>query len=213
MKNKVSELMDGELSGQDAEEIIAVLKQEDLLSRDWEIYHLIGDTMRQSSHLTTNVAKRVSRQLASEPMILVPETLRKSFNQSSLQSHQQQNAKEIKPGNSKTKVFAFATAASLFAMLSTWVVMQNVYQQSHPAIVAEQSRMQPGVDQPHYPMNVLHTSGGSHYPYVSNNDMTNYLYFHNFHKELSPGPALIRHPALYHPATESTDKSTDNYGR
>jgi len=46
VKNKVSELMDGELSGQDAEEIIAVLKQEDLLSRDWEIYHLIGDTMR-----------------------------------------------------------------------------------------------------------------------------------------------------------------------
>ena len=208
MKNKVSELMDGELSDQDAEKIVAALKQNDLLNRDWEIYHLIGDTLRQSSNLTTNVARRVSRQLASEPIHLVPETLRKSSNQPSRQSHQQQTTEKIKPRSSKTKVFAFATAASLFAMISTWVVMQNVYQQSHPVIVAEQSRIQGGADQSHVPMNVLHTSGGSQYPYVSNGDMTNYLYFHNFHKELSPGPAIIKHPALY-PVTESTD----NYGR
>lgn len=209
MKDKVSELMDGELSDQDAEKVFAALKQGDLLNRDWEIYHLIGDTLRQPSNLATNVARRVSRQLASEPILLVPETLRKSSNQTSRQTHKQQTTEEIKPRNSRTKVFAFATAASLLAMISTWVVMQNVYQQSHPAIVAEQqTQMQIGADQSHVPMNVLHTSGGSQYPYVSNGDMTNYLYFHNFHKELSPGSALIKHPALY-PVTESTD----SYGR
>jgi sigma-E factor negative regulatory protein RseA len=208
VKNKVSELMDGELSDQDVEKIIATLKQEDLLNRNWEIYHLIGDTLRQSSNLTTNVAKRVSRQLASEPILLVPETLRKPSNQA-WKSHQHQTTEKIKSGSSKTKVFAFATAASLFAMISTWVVMQNVYQQSHPIIVAEQSRVQTETNQLHVPMNVLHTSGGNQYPYVSNGDMTNYLYFHSFHKELSPGSTIIKHPAYVYPVTQSTD----NYGR
>jgi len=208
VKNKVSELMDGELSDQDAEKIIATFKQEDLLSRNWEVYHLIGDTLRQSSNLTTNVAKRVSRQLASEPILLVPEILKKSSNQA-WRSHQHQAVEKIKSGNSRTKVFAFATAASLFAMISTWVVMQNVYQQSHPVIVAEQSRMQAGTDQLHAPMNVLHTSGGNQYPYVSNGDMTNYLYLHSFHKELSPGSTTTKHPAYVYPLIESTD----NHGR
>ncbi len=208
MKNKVSELMDGELSDRDAEKIIAALKQEDLLSHNWEIYHLIGDTLRQSSNLTMNVAGRVRRQLVSEPILLVPETLRKSSNQA-WKSHHHQTTEKIKSGNSKTKIFAFATAASLFAMISTWVVMQNVYQQSHPIIVAEQSRTQAGTDQLHVPMNVLHTSGGNQYPYVSNGDMTNYLYFHSFHKELSLGSTIVKHPAYVYPVTESTDR----YGR
>jgi sigma-E factor negative regulatory protein RseA len=54
VKNKVSELMDGELSDREAEKIIAALKQEDLLSHNWEIYHLIGDTLRQSSKIFIN---------------------------------------------------------------------------------------------------------------------------------------------------------------
>lgn len=210
MKNKVSELMDGELSSQDAEKIIAAFKREDLLYRDWEIYHLIGDTLRQSSNLTTNVTERVSRQLASEPKLLISASQRKSSNQAhQLHSFSEKN----KSGSSKIKVFAFATAASLFAMISTWLVMQNVYQQSHPTIVAEQSRTQTGTDLSHAPMNVLHSSTGNQYPYIpnsDNSDMTTYLYFHNFHKELSPGPTLIRHPVYnIYPVTDSTD----NYGR
>ncbi|MCW5619212.1 MAG: sigma-E factor negative regulatory protein [Nitrosomonas sp.] len=207
MKNKVSELMDGELSNQDAEKTIAALKREDLLYRDWEIYHLIGDTLRQSSNLTTNVTERVNRQLASEPTLLISASLRKSSNP----AYQSRSFSEKnKSGSSKIKVFAFATAASLFAMISTWLVMQNVYQQSHPVIVAEQSRIQAGTDLSHVPMSVIHSPTGSQYPYIPNGDITTYLYFHNFHKELSPGPALVRHPVYnIHPVTDSTD----NYGR
>ncbi len=207
MKNKVSELMDGELGNQDAEKTIAALKREDLLYRDWEVYHLIGDTLRQSSNLTTNVTERVNKRLASEPTLLIPASLRKSPNPA-YQSHA--FSEKNKSGSSKIKVFAFATAASLFAMISTWLVMQNVHQPSHPIIVAEQSRMQTGADLSHAPMNVLHSPTGNQYPYIPNSDITTYLYFHNFHKELSPGPTLIRHPVYnMYPVNDATD----NYGR
>lgn len=208
MKDKVSELMDGELSKQDAKSIIAALKKENALQQDWGIYHLIGDSLRQSSSLAIDVSRQVSKQLASEPVLIAPQSEIKQPSPLPQSSPPYPPVTPVKSGSSKARVFAFATAASFLAMISTWLVMHNVYQQSHPVMVAEQSRMQPGVDQPHAALPVLH-SPGNQYPYVSNSDMTNYLYFHNFHKELSPVPVISSQPAYVYPVTDFQD----NYGR
>jgi len=206
VKDKVSELMDGELDNQGAKKIFAVLKQDETLYRNWEIYHLIGDTIRKSPNLTTNVTERVSERLSSEPTLLAPVFTSKQSNQTHSSSS---SFNTNKTGNSKIKVFAFATAASLVAMISTWLVMQNVYQQSHPAMVAETSKMQVESDKLPVPVQVIHSPVGNQYPYFPAEDMTTYLYFHNFHKELSPGPAINRKPAYIYPATDFQD----NYGR
>lgn len=206
MKNKVSELMDGELNNQDAKKIFAELKNEEALHRDWGIYHLIGDTLRQSPNLTTDVTQRVNERLTSEPVLLVPAFPKKHTRP----THSSSPSTETnKSSNSRIKVFAFATAASFFAMISTWLVMDHVYQQSHPVMVAETSRMQIESEKSPVPVKVMHAPVGNQYPYFSTEDMTTYLYFHNFHKELSPGPAISRQPAHIYPITDFQD----NYGR
>lgn len=108
MKSKVSALMDGELDQQDASGVIESLRKDDDLQQEWETYHLIGDALRQSSRLSMDLSSSVSHKLESEPTVLSPHTSK---------IHNQQ----------KHKVFAFATAASVIAMVSGWFIMTNLY--------------------------------------------------------------------------------------
>ena len=48
MKNKMSELIDGELDSVDADEVIAELKKKNDLLDDWETYHVIGEVLPES---------------------------------------------------------------------------------------------------------------------------------------------------------------------
>jgi len=206
VKDKVSELMDGELNDQDAKKIFATLKNEEMLYRDWEIYHLIGDSLRKSPNLTTDITKRVNERLVSEPALLVPAFPEKPIQQTRVSP---QSPSPHKSGSSKVRVFAFATAASFLAMISTWLVMNHVYQQSHPMMVAETTRMPVEKEKLSMPVKVMHAPAVNQYPYFQADDMTTYLYFHNFHKELSPGPAINRQPAHIYPIADFQD----NYGR
>lgn len=180
--------MDGELKNKrDAKKTIESIKKNKELHVDWETYHLIGDTLRRSATLTTNITQRVSQQLQSEPTVFAP----------------------VKPKSRHTKanVFAFATAASVVAMVSAWLVMQNVYQQSQPIMLADQPKIQTDTNRSLSPVMVSHPQVNKpSYPLISEEEMNNYLFFHNFHnfhKEFSPGTLTRDHSVHIYPVTET----------
>jgi len=163
VKSKVSALMDGELDQQDASGMIESLRKDDDLQQEWETYHLIGDALRQSSRLSMDLSSSVSHKLESEPTVLSPHTSK---------IHNQQ----------KHKVFAFATAASVIAMVSGWFIMTNLYGPQQSITVAERSKHEKSltvvsptmVSSPTLERNLPH-------PPVEMND---YLFVH---REFSPG--------------------------
>ncbi|SEN08188.1 sigma-E factor negative regulatory protein [Nitrosomonas marina] len=205
MKSKVSELMDGELTGSDASKIIEALKKNQELHQDWETFHLIGDVLRQPDTSPADLTYRVRQQLETEPTVLTPN----------------------KPvyRNSKTKVFAFATAASVVAMVTAWFVMHDVYLQTQPVVVADQSRSQVDTDRPvgsgsmlvSHPQTARPYQVTHPYPNTSAEEMNNYLFYHNFqnhYKELSSGHAKYGSQSAYiYPVTGAHDNFHDQYGR
>lgn len=184
--------MDGELANQDAKKIIETLKKDASLQNDWETYHLIGDTLRQHTSFSADITQRVSQQLKSEPTVFIPQ--------------------KITSGHSKLKVFSFATAASIVAMVTAWVVMEDTYQQQRPTIVAEQTKNQVELDRPLTPVLVSHPQSTRAYPYMAAEDMDNYLFyhnFHNFHKDFPVGTAAHGQSVYIYPVTDFHD----NYGQ
>ena len=72
-RNHISELMDGELKGEEADALLARLGSDEGLATQWARYHLISDVL--SSHLTSEVGpelrQRVRNALEGEPHYLV----------------------------------------------------------------------------------------------------------------------------------------------
>ena len=71
-KERISEWMDGELDGLQAELMMRRIGDDDTRAT-WAAYHLIGDALR--GDLGCNVAARVSARLADEPTVLAPRPL------------------------------------------------------------------------------------------------------------------------------------------
>ena len=69
MKSKVSALMDGELDQRDVSNVIEAIRKGDDLQEEWETYHLIGDTLRQSSRLSMNISPSVSQKLNAQSYV------------------------------------------------------------------------------------------------------------------------------------------------
>ena len=101
MKNKVSELMDGELDDADIADTITHIKKKEDLRNDWEIYHLIGDTLRHSAAVSIDIASQVSNRLDKEPTVLAPRPKTEQ----------------------KVRVFAFSVAASMVTAVAAVVWM------------------------------------------------------------------------------------------
>ena len=72
MKEKISEWMDGELAGSDAERIVSALREEGNGRLAWRTYHLIGDVLRDHRVLSAGFSERVAASLAREPTVLAP---------------------------------------------------------------------------------------------------------------------------------------------
>jgi len=70
--NKVSEWMDGELSGHQTREQLTRVKQDAELHHCWDTFHLIGDVMRGEPALSREFERRLAARLASEPAVLAP---------------------------------------------------------------------------------------------------------------------------------------------
>ena len=76
---RISELMDGELEGREAQRQLARIKQDQQLAHCWSTFHLIGDALRGERTLSRAVASRVAALLAGEPTILAPRLAPRPF--------------------------------------------------------------------------------------------------------------------------------------
>jgi len=108
VRNKVSELMDGELDGTHAVEIINAVKNDNDLFSDWKIYHAIGDSLRQSA-INIDISEQVRNQLADEPLLLAPYPHK---------IHQDR----------KQKLLSLSVAASVAALSIGWLISQSMEQ-------------------------------------------------------------------------------------
>ena len=72
MKQKISEWMDGELQGPEAERLLAGLREDGEARQAWRTYHLIGDSLRDTRVLSPRFAERMAASLSQEPTVLAP---------------------------------------------------------------------------------------------------------------------------------------------
>ena len=107
---KISALMDGELDGQQAQQQIQRLKEDEELARCWEAFHLIGDAMRNERPLSGGFNRRVSARISAEPTVLAP---------------RRSNPRRI-------ATYALSAAASLSAVAAVgWVALSTVPSTPH----------------------------------------------------------------------------------
>jgi sigma-E factor negative regulatory protein RseA len=70
MKEKLSAMMDDALDDGERERCVRRLEEDDELRAAWDVYHLIGDTLR--GHSAPQIAAQVRARLAAEPTVLAP---------------------------------------------------------------------------------------------------------------------------------------------
>jgi sigma-E factor negative regulatory protein RseA len=75
MKEKLSELMDGELDDKSAAQVIQALGRDHEAVRAWRTYQLISDAMRESRLLSADFTARFSQRLAEEPTVFAPRAM------------------------------------------------------------------------------------------------------------------------------------------
>jgi len=76
MKDRISQLMDGELDDRSAAEAIKACGQGGDALDTWRTYHLISDAMRDSRVLSAGFSARVMQRLEAEPTVLAPQRAR-----------------------------------------------------------------------------------------------------------------------------------------
>ncbi|OIP07432.1 MAG: hypothetical protein AUK53_11265 [Betaproteobacteria bacterium CG2_30_59_46] len=72
MESRISALADGELDHEEANAILLSAREQMELQQKWNMYHLIGDSLRQTSPLSPDFNARLAGQLAKEPTVLAP---------------------------------------------------------------------------------------------------------------------------------------------
>ena len=72
MKQEISALMDGELFEDEAESLLGRIKRDSATHKDWEVYHLIGDVLRQPEHIHCDLSAKVRERMQEEPIVLAP---------------------------------------------------------------------------------------------------------------------------------------------
>jgi len=104
MKQQISVLMDGEMFEDEAEMLLNRLKRHPEADLDWDVYHLIGDVLRQPDHINCwSFTESFHQRLQAEPTILAPRR----------QTHE------------RIKHYTMSVAASVMAVaLVAWLSMQ-----------------------------------------------------------------------------------------
>ena len=72
MKERISQLMDGELDERASADAFDALRRDAEALEAWRMYHLISDAMRDTRLLSAGFAARVAERLAAEPTVLAP---------------------------------------------------------------------------------------------------------------------------------------------
>lgn len=103
MKQKISTLMDGEMSADEAELLLGKIKQHPDARQEWLAYHMIGDALRQPDHMHVDMSAAIFERLQNEPTVLAPHGRR----------------------GSKASYFAMSAVASIMAMaFLVWLSVQ-----------------------------------------------------------------------------------------
>jgi sigma-E factor negative regulatory protein RseA len=76
MKDRISQLMDGELDDRSAADTIKACGRGGEALATWRTYHLIADAMRDSRVLSAGFSARVIERLEAEPTVLAPQRTR-----------------------------------------------------------------------------------------------------------------------------------------
>ncbi len=164
--------MDGELVAEEAKDVVKQLKKRNDLYDDWETYHLIGDSLRQSSRLSTDISKQVSEQLKSEPAILIPAVPAKED-----EAHKRKN-------------YVLSIAASIVVVLAGWLGLQTL-QEPSPIMVVENTM-------PVTP--VVSTASPTHLHSLTPAEFNDYLFVHGEFSPgtATRGPSIYLHQVTDH---------------
>src|SRR5262245_21012842 len=76
MKDRISELMDGELDDRSAGDAIKACARGGEPLEAWRTYHLISDAMRDTRVLSAGFSARLAQRLEAEPTVLAPQRAR-----------------------------------------------------------------------------------------------------------------------------------------
>lgn len=121
-RHEISALMDGELFEDEAGNLLGQIKYGSEAHKNWELYHLIGDALRQPEHVTADLSVKVHQRLQDEPTILVP---------------------RIQGVKRKAQTFALSAAASLVAVgVVAWMSLQ-ISPEAAPKMAMQQGALRP----------------------------------------------------------------------
>ena len=180
MNERLSALMDSELTETEALRLLGVLKNNAPLHQTWDIYHLLGDALRKTPQMSADFGIKVMQRLASEPTVLAP----------------RRKAKPASPRFALPLAASFA-AVSLVGVL-TWQMTQMNQASPSMARLAAASTVQhvalaeTAATQPKIPERVAFSSAASR----------SYLLAH---QEFSPSYAMEGFPAYVRTLSEQQE--------
>jgi len=122
MKKEISALMDGELFEDEAEGLLGRIKWDTDAHKDWAVYHLIGDVLRQPEHIHCDLSAKVRERMQDEPTVLAP------------------RGRAVKQ---KIRAVALSAAASLAAVgVVAWMSLQ-ISPEAAPQMAMQQTALRP----------------------------------------------------------------------
>jgi sigma-E factor negative regulatory protein RseA len=122
MKQDISALMDSELFEDEAASLLGQIKSDSTVRKNWAVYHLIGDVLRQPEHIHCDLSTKVRERLRDEPTVLAP------------------RGRAIKQS---MRTFALSAAASLSAVgVVAWMSLQ-ISPEVAPQMAMQQTALRP----------------------------------------------------------------------
>jgi sigma-E factor negative regulatory protein RseA len=122
MKKEISVLMDCELFEDEAEILLDRIGRGTDAHKDWEIYHLIGDVLRQPDHIHCDLSAKVRERMRDEPTVLAP------------RSHAVKR---------KVRTVALSAAASLAAVGVVAWMSQQIGSETLPQMAMQNNALRP----------------------------------------------------------------------
>jgi len=122
MKQEISALMDSELFEDESDRLLDRIDRGSGAHQDWEVYHLIGDVLRQPEHIHCDLSAKVRERMQVEPIVLAP------------RSH------AVKQ---KIRTVALSAAASLAAVGVVAWMSQQISPEAAPQMAMQQNALRP----------------------------------------------------------------------
>jgi sigma-E factor negative regulatory protein RseA len=122
MKKEISALMDSELFEDESESLLDRIGRGTDAHKDWEVYHLIGDVLRQPDHIHCDLSAKVRERMRDEPTVLAP------------RSHAVKR---------KIRTVALSAAASLAAVGVVAWMSQQISSETLPQMAMQKNTLRP----------------------------------------------------------------------